>query len=294
MKGNGPLQDLNPPGRRSLDGKGMAHEDQDVIHGGPAVRIMSLALRLVGPMALLMATSSTPALAQACATDVDCTAPLTCKPGPTACEGGGGILPDGGTYTLPTICQTGPATCTWVFATCQTDSACTLSNWGCLAFPGQSTVMMCFPKYMPCSASQPCPTAWSCLDSAQSRSRDPGLFWGVAGVSNYCWPDNLGGVFDGTTRTDSTGIGLMPEGTAVDISGAAGVSGAAGANGTEGGQGKVAGDAGMGSTPATQPAPASSRSGCTIAGPSGASTHLALLALALVGLLRLGRATRKK
>ena len=252
------------------------------------MRIMSIALRLVGTMALLTAASSAPALAQACATDVDCTAPLTCKPGPTACQGGGGILPDGGTYTLPTICQTEPATCTWVFVTCQEDSTCTLPNWGCLMVPGQSTVKTCFPKYIPCSATQACPTAWSCIDSTQAKHNDPLDVWGVAGASNYCWPDNLGGVFDGTTRTDSSGLGLTSTGTA------AGTSGAAGANGTGGGQGKETGDAGMVSTPATQPTPASSKSGCTIAGSSGASSHFALLALALVGLLRLGRTSRKR
>jgi hypothetical protein len=97
--------------------------------------------------------------------------------------------------------------------------------------------------------------------------------WGVAGASNYCWPDNLGGVFDGTTHTDSSGLGLTSSGTAV------GTSGGAGANGTAGGQGKVARDAGMASAPATQPTPPSSKSGCTIAGRSGASVHFALLAL---------------
>jgi len=126
----------------------------------------------------------------------------------------------------------------------------------------------------------------------------------VAGANNYCWPDNLGGVFDGTTHTDSSGLGLTSAGTGEST------SGAAGANGTAGGQGKETGDAGMplslggdgvgivdsGPTgaPATQPAPASSKSGCTIAGPRGASAHFALLALTLVGLLGLRRAARKK
>ena len=190
------------------------------------MRIMSLALRLVGTMALLTAASSAPALAQACATDANCTAPLTCKPGPTACEGGGGILPDGGTFTLPTTCQTQPATCTWVFSACQSDSECALPNWGCLMFPGQSTVKMCFPKYMPCSATQPCSTAWSCIESTQTSSNDPGPFWGVAGAINYCWPDNLSGVFSGITHTDSSGLGLTSAGTGE------GTSGGAGANGT--------------------------------------------------------------
>jgi hypothetical protein len=238
------------------------------------VRIMSFALRLVGTMALLTATSSAPALAQACSTDANCTAPLTCKPGPTACEGGGGILPDGGTYTLPTTCQTQPATCTWVFSACQSDSTCSLPSWGCLTFPGQSTVKMCFPKYIPCSASQPCPTAWSCMESTQTSSNDPGPFWGVVGAINYCWPDNLAGIFDGTTRTDSSGLGLA-SGQPLSLGG-----------------GAV--DSGTASAPATQPAPASSKSGCAIAGPSGDSAHLALFALALVGLLSLGRATRKR
>jgi hypothetical protein len=53
-------------------------------------------------------------------------------------------------------------------------------------------------------------------------------------------------------------------------------------------------DSGSAGAPATQPAPARSKSGCAIAGPSGASAHLALLAIALVGLLGLGRAARKK
>ena len=248
---------------------------------------MSIALRLVGTMALLTTGSSAPALAQACATDANCTAPLTCKPGHTVCEGGGGILPDGGTYTLPTTCQTQPATCTWVFATCQSDSACTLPHWGCLAFPGQSPVTMCFPKYTPCSASLPCPTAWTCIESTQAASNDPGPFWGVAGASHYCWPDNLGGVFNGTTHTDSSGLGLTSAGTVKTISDA-GLPLSLGGDGT----GMV--DSGTAGSPATQPAPASSKSGCTIAGPGGASAHLALLALTLVGLLGLGRAVRRK
>ena len=205
---------------------------------------------------------------------------------------------------LPTTCQTQPATCTWVFATCQSDSACTLPNWGCLTFPGQSTVSLCFPKYTPCSASQACPTAWSCIDSTQAKQNDPLDVWGVAKGAEYCWPNNLGGVFDGTTHTDSSGLGLTSAGTGE------GTRGAAGANGTAGGQGKEPGDAGIplslagdgagmvdsGATgaPATQPTPASSKSGCTIAGPSGASAHPALLALTLVGLLGLRRAARKK
>jgi len=44
----------------------------------------------------------------------------------------------------------------------------------------------------------------------------------------------------------------------------------------------------------TQPAPATSKSGCTLAGPNGAPAHLGLVALTLVGLLVLGRAARKK
>ena len=285
------------------------------------MRIMSLALRFAGTMALLTAASSSPALAQTCVTDVDCTVPLMCKPGATACQGGGGILPDGGTYTLPTICQTQPATCTWVFITCQADSACILPNWGCLMVPGQSTVKTCFPKYIPCSATQACPTAWSCIDSTQAKHNDPLDVWGVAKGAEYCWPANLVGVIDGSTRTDSSGLGLT--GTAAGTDGTAttgtagtvggGTNGTAGATGTAGGsdgQGKETGDAGMplslggdgagmvdsgaAGAPATQPAPASSKSGCTIAGPRGAPAHLALLALALVGLVGLGRAARKK
>jgi hypothetical protein len=301
-RGRGP----SPPSERrpSLDGKEPEPEHPPISHGGLAVRITSLALHFVGTIVLLTVALSSSALAQPCATDADCTVPLTCKPGAKSCEGGGGILPDGGMYTLPTVCQTQPATCTWVFAACQTDSACTLPNWGCLGFPGQNSVKMCFPKYTACSASQPCPAAWSCIESTQARSSDPGPFWGMPGVSNYCWPDNLAGLFNGTTRTDSTGIGLSPSGTGEGTS-----SGAAGANGAAGGQGKETGDAGTplslggeggsmvdsgaAGAPFTQPAPASSKSGCAIAEPRDASAPSALLVLAVVGLLGLGRATRK-
>jgi hypothetical protein len=148
------------------------------------VRIMNFALCHVGTMVLVMGASAAPALAQTCATDADCTAPLTCKPGYGSCTGGGGILPDGVMYTLPTVCQSAPATCTWVFVACQTDSACTLPNWACLEFPGQGNVQTCFPKYTPCSATKPCLAAWSCMTSAQPVGIDPGPFWGMRRLRN--------------------------------------------------------------------------------------------------------------
>ncbi len=245
----------------------------------------SFALRFLGTMALVTCAWTAPTRAQSCATNADCTAPLTCKPGPQNCSGGGGILPDGGTFVLPTTCENEAAACTWVFVACQADSECTLPNWACLSIPGQTVVKTCLPKYMTCSAAQACPTAWSCLDSNTTYHNDPVDLWGVARGTSYCWPDSLSGVLTGSTRTDSSGLDLTSGGTdgqgrgigdaAVPISLGDGESGTAGTNGS----------------PTTTPAPASSGSGCTIAGQSATAAPFVLLAL--FGLLRLGRARKK-
>lgn len=272
--------------------------------------VTNLALRFVGIIVALTFSLTAPAHAQSCATDSDCGAPLTCKSPGGVCTQGATRLPDGGFYVTPPVCEAMPSQCTLVFSACQADSDCSLTNWGCFLFPLQSTVKVCFPAYKPCSATQACPAAWSCITSAAPSSHDPGAFWGTAGASNYCWPDSLAGFLDGTIRSDASGLNLSFEcgGTGaggkngsqacaggsrgIGLSGAGGSSGATdpGPNLSNGGHPYVA-DSGAA---ATQPALTSSKSGCAIAGPAGQSTWFALMAFAVVALISLGRRAQRR
>lgn len=243
--------------------------------------------RSLAAAALLTCLWVTSAHAQSCATDSDCASPLTCKQGAQVCSGGGGILPDGGTYVTATVCENQPSKCTWTFVLCQADSECTQTNWACLTVPGQNTVKTCFPKAIGCSGAQSCPTGWSCIDFTQVYDSDPLQIWAATG-NNFCWPDTLNGVLYRDIRTDSSGLGLSgvsggtdkgstDAGLAITLGGdGSGTSGAAGTNGSSG----------------TGSAPANGKSGCTIGG-RNTSDSWTLLALALVGLLRLRRMARR-
>jgi hypothetical protein len=153
--------------------------------------------------------------------------------------------------------------------------------------PGQNTVKTCFPKAIGCSGAQSCPTGWSCIDFTQVYDSDPLQIWAATG-NNFCWPDTLNGVLYRDIRTDSSGLGLSgvsggtdkgstDAGLAITLGGdGSGTSGAAGTNGSSG----------------TGSAPANGKSGCTIGG-RNTSDSWTLLALALVGLLRLRRMARR-
>jgi hypothetical protein len=116
---------------------------------------------------------------------------------------------------------------------------------------------------------------------------DPLQVWAATG-NNYCWPDSLNGVLYREIRTDSSGLGLS------------GVSGGTDKGSTDAGQAITLGGGGSGTSGAagtlgssgTGSAPANGKSGCAIGGRNPADSWT-LLALALVGLLRLGRRSRK-
>jgi hypothetical protein len=124
------------------------------------------------------------------------------------------MLPDGGMYISDPVCEPRPTECTWVLVACREDAECTIPSWGCFLVPGQATAKMCFPKYITCSPSQPCPAGWLCIDSGRIYSNNPLEVWGQArGGPNYCWPSSLGGALAGGTRTDTSGLGLStPDG----------------------------------------------------------------------------------
>ncbi len=232
--------------------------------------MMSFASRALATTALVSCAWTASAQAQSCAVDSDCASTLTCKQGAKVCMGGGGILPDGGTYVMDPVCENQPSKCTWTFVRCQADSECTQPNWACLTVPGQSTVKTCFPKAIACSAAEACPTGWTCIDFTQVYDSDPLEIWAATG-NNYCWPDSLNGVLYREIGTDSSGLGLS------------GVSGGTDKSSTAAG---TAGSSGTGS------APANGKSGCAIGG-RNTSASWTLLALAMLGLLRLGRMSRK-
>jgi hypothetical protein len=279
------------------------------------VIVKSFALRLVGMVALATCAWTAPVRAQSCAGDADCESPLTCKSPGTICSQGATRLPDGGVYVSDPVCEARPSECVWVFVACQDDSECTLPDWGCMTIPGQTTVKTCFPKYITCSPAEPCPTGWLCIDSARVYHNDPLEVWGLeSGGPNYCWPSSLGGALTGSTRTDSSGLGLpTPDGgLGVDKGdGGATISLDAPSMGADAGTqvtptadsgvtisvgsdaSRMGPDAGVQVPPTTDSASASNGSGCTIAGQS-TSGRSALFALALVGLLCLRRSARKE
>ena len=249
--------------------------------------MMSLASRALATTALVTFAWTASARAQSCANDSDCASPLTCKQGAKVCMGGGGILPDGGTYVMDPVCENQPSKCTWTFVRCQADSECTQPNWACLTVPGQTAVMTCFPKAIACSAAQACPTGWTCIDFTQVYDSDPLQIWAATG-NNYCWPDSLNGVLYREIRTDSSDLGVSGVSGGTDKG-----SSDAGRAVTLGGDGSGASsDAGKPGSSGTGSAPANGKSGCTIGG-RNTSASWTLLALAIVGLLRLGRMSRK-
>jgi hypothetical protein len=236
----------------------------------------------------LVTCAWTPSIqAQSCATDSDCASTLTCKQGGKVCSGGGGILPDGGTYVMDPVCENLPSKCTWTFVPCQADSECTQTTWACLTVPGQDTVKTCFPKAIACSAAQACPIGWSCIDFTQVYDSDPLQVWATTN-NNLCWPDSLKGVLYREIGTDSSGLGLT------------GVSGGTDKGSSDGGRAVTLGgdqsvtssNAGTAGSSGTGSAPTNGKSGCSIGG-RNTSAGWTLLALALVGLLRLGRRSRQ-
>ena len=214
----------------------------------------------------------------------------------------GGSLPDGGFFVMDANCQPLPSQCTWTFVRCESASECAQPGWGCLVVPGQTTIKTCFPDAVACSATQACPSAWSCIDFTQVHDDDPLEIWQATG-SNYCWPDVLKGALSDEIRTDSSGLGLSGTGGGVapptrifdagyvvapDLPGTTIDAGAAVTPELPG----TTIDAGAAVTP-TEGTPATpvsrgSKSGCSIAGQGAVATPWALLALVL-GLLRLGR-----
>ena len=149
------------------------------------------------------------------------------------------------------------------------------------------TVKTCFPKAIACSAAEACPTGWSCIDFTQVYDSDPLQVWAATG-NNFCWPDSLNGVLYREIGTDSSGLGLS------------GVSGGTDKGSTDAGRTVTLGgdesgasvDAGTSASSGTGSTPASGKSGCAIGG-RNISASWTLLALALVGLLCLGRTPRK-
>jgi hypothetical protein len=147
--------------------------------------------------------------------------------------------------------------------------------------------MTCFPKAIACSAAQACPTGWTCIDFTQVYDSDPLQIWAATG-NNYCWPDSLNGVLYREIRTDSSDLGVSGVSGGTDKG-----SSDAGRAVTLGGDGSGASsDAGTPGSSGTGSAPANGKSGCTIGG-RNTSASWTLLALAIVGLLRLGRMSRK-
>jgi hypothetical protein len=111
--------------------------------------------------------------------------------------------------------------------------------------------------------------------------------WAATG-NNYCWPDSLNGVLYREIRTDSSGLGVSGVSGGID-KGSPDAGRAATLGGDESG---ATIDAGTPAPSGTGSAPTSGKSGCTIGG-RNTSASWTLLALALVGLLRLGRMARK-
>jgi hypothetical protein len=181
----------------------------------------SSAFRLAGIVALATSAWAVPGRAQSCAADTDCASPLACKSPGMTCSQSGMKLPDGGMYVSDPVCQPLPTECTWVLLACQANAECTLPNWGCFLVPGQTTVKTCFPKYITCSPTEPCPAEWLCIDSARVYKNNPLEVWGEdRGGPNYCWPSSLGGALAGSTRTDTSGLGLSsPDGGSGDHKG---------------------------------------------------------------------------
>jgi hypothetical protein len=116
---------------------------------------------------------------------------------------------DGGMTVGDPVCETRPAACTFVLTACLTNSECTQPGWTCLpladAVPATN---ICFPKGIDCSTGATCPAGWSCLDFATVKESDMAEMWTATGSTQFCWPDALRGVPDGTTKVDATKAGV--------------------------------------------------------------------------------------
>jgi hypothetical protein len=138
---------------------------------------------------------------------------------------------------------------------------------------------ICFPKGIDCSTGATCSAGWSCLDFATVKESDMAEMWTATGSTQFCWPDVLRGVPNGTTKVDATKAGVT------------GVKGGGTDSPTLGLGGAI--DGGSTSVPATSDggtAPGSNKSsGCAMVGGSGSLWQ----SLALVLVWRLGRRRKR-
>jgi hypothetical protein len=231
-----------------------------------------IVMRIAGLVALgsmVVLADWAPAHAQVCTGNSDCASPLTCKAGASRCSQSGAMLPDGGISVSDPVCDPAPSKCTWSFVPCQAEGECALAQWTCLPIPGQTVIKTCFPKEIACSAGQTCPTGWSCLDLSQWEDGDEPLdIWKASNGTQFCWPDGLTGVLDGSAGTDASGLGLKSAGTS-------------------------GGAASSDSTGSADSKSASKGSGCAMGGGHGPSDPFVMI-LALLGLLSLRRAARRR
>ncbi len=202
------------------------HGHRSYSSGLEAVHTTLLRWALVGFAGLFLGMA--PARAQTCATDANCAAPLTCKPGSKICSASGGMLPDGGTFTTEPVCENGPATCTWTLVPCTADSECTSAQWKCLAPPSDPVPHFCFPEGILCAAGQACPAGWSCIDFSAVARADLADMWSPNGQTQYCFPDVLRGVADKTAQVDSSAVSQnTSSGSSGTTTGTAGTTGTA-------------------------------------------------------------------
>ena len=183
---------------------------------------------------------------RACTTAADCPAPLTCQAGSSSCSSGGSVGPDGTVTTIPATCTPGPTVCTWIPATCATDSDCADPLYQCVKIsestscaasasdckPGVTcpaplppacatqVTTECLPRLVDCGAGQACRAGWSCFDFSNAGGIPPA--WGIVASNQACLPDGIifaaqghatnGGqsaVTTGSRGTDSSGSGTV-------------------------------------------------------------------------------------
>jgi hypothetical protein len=219
-----------------------------------------------------LALSLGPVQAQECATNENCTAPLTCKSSGSICSQSGSRSPDGGMVVSDPICTPTPSICTWTLVACTSDSACTQARWACQQLPAVGADKVCFPQGIICAAGQACPAGWSCVDFATVPQRDLVDMWNPNGETKYCFPDFLRGVANKTTKVDSSGINP-------------GESHGSGSEGTV----KSVADGGVAAAPGDAPAATPSSSGCAV----GGHVHSAWAWCLLAGLIAFRRLRRR-
>lgn len=239
-----------------------------------------LVLRQSALVALAICASTSTALAQLCTSDAECAEPLVCRPGSKVCQQSGSMSADGGMTVSEPVCEASPAACTLVLTACLTSSECTQPGWTCLpltdAVPATN---ICFPKGIDCSAGASCPAGWSCLDFATVKEADMAAMWTATGSTQFCWPDALRGVPNGTTKVDATKAGV----TGVKGGGTESPTSGLGPASDDGSPSVLAASDG-GTAPGSNKA-----SGCAMVGGSGSLW----LPLALVLAWRLGRRRRR-